>query len=118
MKKASKAKQYKIISIDPLLKPYYDDIALRMDRHAETRKKLLGRKADLSSFANGYMYYGFSRTQSGWVFREWAPGADEIHLIGDFNGWNRSSHPLKRLEGGNWEIELEGENALDRKSVV
>ena len=43
----------------------YDDIALRMDRNAEVRKKLLGKKADLSSFANGYMYYGFSRTDTG-----------------------------------------------------
>ena len=85
MKKATKQKQYKITSIDPMLKPYYSDIALRMDRNAETRKRLLGSKADLPAFANGYMYYGFSRTDSGWVYREWAPGADAIHLIGDFN---------------------------------
>ena len=109
---ASKQPQYKILTIDPWLKPYYSDIALRMQRHADTRRALLGDKADLSSFANGYLYYGIARTEDGWVYREWAPGADEMHLIGDFNDWNRESHPLTRLENGNWEIKLDGEDAL------
>ncbi len=113
MKRVSaKQPQYKILSIDPWLKPYYNDIALRMQRHAEARRTLLGDKADLASFANGYLYYGINRTEEGWVYREWAPGADAIHLIGDFNNWNRESHPLKPLESGNWEIELPGEEAL------
>ena len=118
MKRVPQKKQYKIMSIDPWLQPYYKDIALRMDRHANTRKQLLGAKADLSAFANGYMYYGFSRTETGWVYREWAPGADAVHLIGDFNDWNRTSHPLTRLEDGTWEIYLEGENALQHKQKV
>ena len=109
---ASKQPQYKILTIDPWLKPYYSDIALRMQRHADTRRALLGDKADLSSFANGYLYYGIARTEDGWVYREWAPGADEMHLIGDFNDWDRESHPLTRLENGNWEIKLDGEDAL------
>ena len=112
MKKARKQKQYKITSIDPFLKPYYGDIALRMERNASTRKALLGSKADLATFANGYMYYGFHRTEDGWVYREWAPGADAIHLIGDFNNWDRVSHPMKRLEDGSWEIFLKGPDAL------
>ena len=109
---ASKQPQYKILTIDPWLKPYYSDIALRMQRHADTRRALLGDKGDLSSFANGYLYYGIARTDDGWVYREWAPGADEMHLIGDFNDWNRESHPMTRLENGNWEIKLDGEDAL------
>ena len=109
---ASKQPQYKILTIDPWLKPYYSDIALRMQRHANTRRALLGDKGDLSSFANGYLYYGIARTEDGWVYREWAPGADEMHLIGDFNDWDRESHPMTRLENGNWEIKLDGEDAL------
>ena len=118
MKKAPRQKQYKILSIDPLLKPFYNDIALRMERNAATRKALLGDKADLSSFANGYMYYGFHRTETGWVYREWAPGADAVHLIGDFNNWNRISHPMTRLDDGSWEIFLEGADALKHGQKV
>ena len=118
MRTPAKKKNYKLISIDPWLKPYYSDIALRMQRHADTRKALLGDKADLASFANGYLYYGFNRTEDGWVYREWAPGAEAMHLIGDFNGWNRKSHPMKRLEGGVWEIKIEGKDRLAHTSRV
>ena len=118
MKKLQKQPNYKILSIDPWLKPYYKDIALRMDLCTRARQKLLGDKADLASFANGYIYYGFHRTETGWVFREWLPGADEVYLIGDFNDWNRTSHPLKRVENGDWEIELEGEDALQHGQRV
>ena len=112
MKRASRKTPYRILTLDPLLKPYAADVALRMERNAAVRKQLLGDSAALTAFANGYLYYGFHRTQTGWVFREWAPGADAIHLIGDFNDWNRASHPLRRLDGGVWEIELSGADAL------
>lgn len=118
MKKTTKKASYKILSIDPFLKPYESDIELRMKRHADTRQRLLGDKADLVSFANGYLYYGFHRTEDGWVFREWAPGADAIHLIGEFNGWDRTSHPLTRLEGGVWEIVIPGTDAIAHNSRV
>lgn len=41
----------------------------------------------------------------GTFFAVWAPNAQEISVIGDFNDWNRSSHPLyKRLDrSGIWE---------------
>ena len=118
MKKANDKVQYKILSIDPWLKPYYRDIDLRMQRNTEVRRSLVGEGADLVSFANGYMFYGFNRTDEGWVYREWLPGADEVHLIGDFNEWNRTSHPLKKIEGGNWEIQLEGADALQHGQRV
>ena len=118
MKKTAEQVRYKILSIDPWLKPFYRDIDLRMQRNTEVRRQLIGDGADLSSFANGYMYYGFNRTEDGWVFREWLPGADEVHLIGDFNYWNRASHPLTRLEGGVWELRLEGADALEHGQRV
>lgn len=38
----------------------------------------------------------YSRDRSGWVYREWLPHAAEVYLFGDFNSWNRTSHPLQR----------------------
>ena len=110
--------RYKITELDPWLEKYADDIALRMWHFNETRFALLDYKTDLSTFANGYMYFGFSRTNSGWVYREWAPGADAMHLIGDFNNWNRDSHPMTRLDNGVWEIKLEGRDALKHGQKV
>ena len=103
---------YEITSIDPWLAPHSGDIELRMNRFKEKRWQIAGGAETLTEFANGALYFGFHRTEDGWVFREWMPGADEVHLVGDFNKWNRESHPLDRGENGVWEIVMKGKNAL------
>jgi 1,4-alpha-glucan branching enzyme len=41
---------------------------------------------------------------SGTYFAVWAPNAKQVHVIGDFNGWNRTSHPLcPKEQSGIWE---------------
>ena len=68
------------------------------DRYKAVKKALLPTGIKLEDFANGDLYYGFHRTEKGWIYREWAPNATAMHLIGDFNKWNRESHPMQRLE--------------------
>ena len=36
------------------------------------------------------------------MYREWAPGAAEAQLIGDFNGWE--GQPMERDDFGTWSI--------------
>ncbi|KAI4453961.1 4-alpha-glucan-branching enzyme [Holotrichia oblita] len=109
---------YKILEIDPYLKPYQDDINLRMELYEKAKKRLLSSGQTLSSFANGYLHYGFHQTDNGWFYREWAPGADSLSLKGDFNGWDNHSHPLTAQQNGDWEIFIPGKNALPHKSLV
>jgi len=109
---------YQITEIDPWLAPHAGDIELRMNRFKERRWQLVGDAKTLTDFANGYLYFGFHRTGSGWVFREWLPGADEVRLTGDFNQWNRESHPLDRGKNGVWEITLEGADTLKHGQYV
>ena len=119
MSASDAGKPLAILEVDPWLKPYEGDLSLRMERYRQTRAALLGASGGtLSDFANGYMYYGFHRTQDGWVYREWAPAAQALHLIGDFNGWDRQSHPLHPVGNGNWEITLDGRDALTHQSLV
>jgi len=33
--------------------------------------------------------------------------AERIHLVGDFNDWDRQSLPLRLTRQGNWQIEVE-----------
>ena len=101
----------KIFEIDPYLIPYRSDIELRYNLY-EVKKKELLRGKSIVDFANGYKYFGFHKTENGWIYREWAPSADSLFLTGDFNGWNTESHPLKRLDGGIFEIFIEGESTL------
>ena len=45
----------------------------------------------------------------GASFALWAPRAKAVHVIGDFNGWDRISHPMRALgETGIWELFLPG----------
>ena len=42
--------------------------------------------------------------RTGVVFAVWAPNAEQVSVIGDFNGWNATSHPMKSMGGsGIWE---------------
>ncbi|MDO4357777.1 MAG: alpha-amylase family glycosyl hydrolase [Clostridia bacterium] len=118
MARKPQKKSYKILSIDPQLQDYEGDINLRMERHARVRQQILGDHENLSDVANGHLFFGFHRTETGWVYREWAPAAEAMHLFGEFNQWNRTSHPMTRKENGVWEIELEGKNALWHKCLV
>jgi 1,4-alpha-glucan branching enzyme len=100
--------EYGILDIDPFLRPFRSDIELRMKNYERSRARLLGESASVSSFANGYMFFGFHRSGDGFVYREWAPNAEEIYLFGDFNGWNRAEHPMRRLGDGVFEIFVPG----------
>ena len=47
--------------------------------------------------------------ESGVYFAVWAPNAEKVHVIGDFNGWNRRAHPLNpKQQSGIWEGFLSG----------
>ena len=104
-------KKYKLIELDPWLEPFTGDIDLRMQHYWDTRHALVG-DGDLASFANGYMFFGLARTKNGWVYREWAPGADDMHLIGDFNNWDRLANPMHRTETGIWEVKIKGRDTI------
>lgn len=104
-----------IVQRDPWLEPYENAIRGRHD-HAEWMIKHLTNdgKNKLSEFATGYLYYGLNRTETGgWVFREWAPNATDIYLIGDFNDWKITDEYRlsKSTNGQDWELVLP-ENAL------
>ena len=103
---------YRILELNPQLKPFEGDIDLRMACYYGTKGRLLAKGGTLNDFANAYSYYGIHRTETGWVYREWAPNAYQLYLMGDFNNWNLTDHPMRRLQNGDWELELEGEDAL------
>ena len=92
---------------DPWLEPYKIAIDARHMRILEAEKHLAG-KLPLKDAVNNHLYYGLHRREDGsWVFREWAPSATRIYLIGEFNNWKRTSaYALSPVGNGNWEITL------------
>lgn len=100
-----------IVKNDSYLVPFNEAICGRHNHAVERIKELTFEgKQTLSDFANGYNYYGLHKTNGKWIFREWAPNATKLYLIGDFNTWERSrEYQCKRIEGtaGDWELILD-----------
>ena len=103
---------YRIFDHDPSLSAFEKDFDLRMENYHRKKAELLSPGQTLADFANGHNYFGFHQTGDGWVYREWAPAADALFLAGDFNRWDRRSHPLTKGENGVFEIFLPGSDAL------
>jgi len=101
-------KKKKIYESDPWLAPYRGAVDARHERILADRAKLMkGSAGSLSSSVNNHLYYGLHREAEEWVFREWAPNATKIYLVGDFNNWKRTSaYALKPVGSGNWEIRM------------
>ena len=89
---------------DPWLKAYRGVIKSRAAHADSLAKRLAGRKR-LSNWASAHEYYGLHKTAKNWVFREWAPNATAMWLVGDFSGWGKDGRfALKRREhSSDWE---------------
>ena len=98
-------KTLNLIKNDPWLEPFAGAITGRhqhvLDKEAELTNK---GKQTLSDFASGYLYFGLHRTDKGWTFREWAPNATHIYMVGTFNNWEeKAAYKLKKQKNGIWD---------------
>ena len=91
-----------IIKNDPWLEPFAEAINGRHNDAVCKRKQLGGNLVD---FANGHHYFGLQHNVDGtWTFREWAPNATAVTLIGDFSDWKEEAmYSLIKGENGVWE---------------
>ena len=99
-------KQLGILRDDPWLEPFAAAIEGRHEDVLRKKEELTANtRGSLKRFANAYNYFGLHKEKDGWVFREYAPNATAIHLMGTFNDWRKDdpAYALTRLENGNWE---------------
>ncbi len=99
-----------LIGLDPWLAPYADRLRDRYARYRQRRDQIDQQGGLLGPISQGHHYFGLTR---GWRdgapgvwYREWAPGANYLGLIGDFNGWDRGANPLERDQWGIWSVFL------------
>ncbi|MFA5205894.1 MAG: alpha amylase C-terminal domain-containing protein [Lentisphaeria bacterium] len=100
-----------LVERDPLLRPWAAELRRRQEKTAALRRALQGARPALAEVAAGHEYFGLHRRpDGGWVFREWAPNATAVSLVGEFSGWEeRPAFALRRISaGGVWELELPG----------
>jgi 1,4-alpha-glucan branching enzyme len=51
--------------------------------------------------------------KGGVRFGVWAPHATEVFVVGTFNDWNKTSHPLTHQANGWWSVDVAGAKAPD-----
>jgi len=92
---------------DPWLDPFKGAIESRIKK-CEVKEHQLAGSSTLEAFAMGHYYYGLHSTGDEWIFREWAPNAQNIFLTGTFSGWEeKNDYRLNRINAyGDWEIKL------------
>ena len=79
---------------DEYLKPFENAVRGRARRAEDRVRELTQGKCPLADWANAHNYFGLRKEkvegrgrQRCWIFREWAPHATSMWLVGDFNGW-------------------------------
>ena len=104
-----------LVRQEPWLSQYEPQIQRRFDRYQEAIHEINNFSGNILEYASAHTYYGihFDPWRKGWVYREWAPAANQLSFFGDFNNWNRGSHPMKKSSRGDWEIFLPYEQYKD-----
>lgn len=114
----------KIVSIDPWLEPFVDGLRSRFAVYKAWSDRIKKNEGGLAQFSKGCERMGLHvdpKTQAV-IYREYAPGVNQANLIGDFNGWNRDSHPMSRDDFGFWAVTVppkdDGSCAIEHGSKI
>jgi 1,4-alpha-glucan branching enzyme len=99
-----------LIKYDPWLEPYRPQLRDRHGRYLTALARLDSAGGLTGPVSQGHHYFGLNRGEfhgkPGVWYREWAPGALQLRLIGDFNGWDRNADPMVRGDYGVWGLFL------------
>ncbi|XP_072441895.1 1,4-alpha-glucan-branching enzyme isoform X2 [Chiloscyllium punctatum] len=94
-----------LLELDPYLEPYSKDLRRRYNKFVSLARSIEENEGSLEQFSRSYETFGVNRLADGGIYcKEWAPGANSVSLVGEFNGWNSSSHCYKMLPFGKWEL--------------
>jgi 1,4-alpha-glucan branching enzyme len=97
----------RLTDYDPWLAQYSLQLDYRKSLYESRLDEINSRWGNLSGFASGHLYFGLHREDNQWVFREWAPNATAIYLVGEFSGWKPlPQFLLQRKNGGIWVITM------------
>ncbi|MFF9019189.1 1,4-alpha-glucan branching protein GlgB [Streptomyces eurythermus] len=88
------------------------DLHLIAEGRHEQLWRVLGARVSRVETADGPV--------TGTFFAVWAPRAAEVRVIGDFNAWDGTRHPMRRRGPGVWELFVPGvgDGALYKYEIV
>ena len=91
-----------LVKNDPWLNPVSKAVDDRHNRYEQRLNNIKNNYGSLKTFATAHQFLGFNydKRRHGWWYREWAPAAHYLSLMGDFNNWNRYEYPLELAGAG------------------
>ncbi|KAI6647385.1 1,4-alpha-glucan-branching enzyme-like [Oopsacas minuta] len=98
------------ISIDNLLKPYKHQICYRYSLYKSQLNRIeQDFDGGLNKFSSSYKQFGLiSDNKTNTITcREWVPFVCGVSLVGDFNKWDKCSHPLSCDAYGTWSLSIQ-----------
>ncbi|KAI4526579.1 glycoside hydrolase family 13 protein [Schizophyllum commune Loenen D] len=102
-----------VLEVDGYLEPNVPSIIHRHDLYRQWKDRIDEHEGGYEGFSKGFNKFGFNVRENGdVVYREWAPNATEAYLIGEFNDWNRISHPMKKDNYGVWEVTVPAKDGV------
>jgi len=95
-----------LVKNDPWLATFEPVLRQRQARLQARMAEIEQYHGSLLNYATAHQQLGLNHDagRGGYVYREWAPGAEALFLVGDFNGWDRQANPLHKLDFGVWEV--------------
>jgi 1,4-alpha-glucan branching enzyme len=107
-----------LLATDPWLGSYAHQLTERHRRYRNALSRFDATGGLLGQISQGHRYFGLNRGEfhgkRGVWYREWAPAALQLRLIGDFNGWDRWANPMVRDEFGVWGLFLPDDRFAER----
>jgi 1,4-alpha-glucan branching enzyme len=107
-----------LIRSDSWLEPLAPQLRSRHHRFRSACSRFDAIGGLLGQISQGHKYFGLNRGEflgkQGVWYREWAPGALQLRMIGDFNGWDRWANPMSRDEFGVWSLFLPDDRFGDK----
>ena len=87
-----------LVALGPWLKPHSQGLRGRFAHYLRVKRQINDDGGLMRQVSQGYQYFGFNQGvkdgEPGIRYREWAPAANYLALIGDFNNLDREAHPL------------------------
>jgi len=98
-----------LIDADKYLAPYLPVLERRWKMFRDWKHKIEA-EGGMDAFTRSYERFGIHIGETHSTYHEWAPHPAEAYLVGDFNNWNNTSHPMENKGFGHWEIRIPHEN--------
>lgn len=97
-----------LVQNDPWLAEQTEAIQHRIEAFGHNLARIKSNHKSLKAYANTHETLGIHLDEANnqWTVAEWAPNAQAISIVGDFNDWQTEANPLTKGDNNIWSTTL------------